>query len=381
MSFHADWEYVQRKKSETGQSGTVTYDLPKKGVIPELLVVAFSTPTATTNPALSLVDAITKIEIVDGSTEIKSLTGGQIMGLSMIHGEKELAMTSSDDNAVEGYEGFRIHLGKVINGKHYAPDMARFFNPQIKITWDYSITTTVHGMTTDADSTPSMKFTVLAKIARDPSKFIAGYVKSSDIDTFVSAASAVQQVEVPRRDMLLGIGIEAGYDAKDWTEDVEEIKIDFDNGQFVPIHLFEEEIAPIMGDWFDGQFAVTFRKDVMDAIEVDMHMGFLTSLSDKALEDVFHVSSFVTTTKGVETYNLGETSDAVAVTAYTQRNFGVRGFIPFHIWYVPASEMTKDGSDLIDTKQFGRIIVEITQGASVDTSSQPVVLAEYLILQ
>ena len=49
------YNYLERKNAPTtAQTGTVTYDLPKAGFLPELLLRVFSTPTASTFPALPL---------------------------------------------------------------------------------------------------------------------------------------------------------------------------------------------------------------------------------------------------------------------------------------------------------------------------------------
>ena len=371
--------YVQRKTSESGQTGTATYDLPETGVIPEIVVRAYSTPTASTNPALPLIDAITKIEIVDGAKVIKSLTGNQIKALEMIHKTRSLNMTSTDEGGVEGYEEFTLILGKFLNGRFYAPDFSRFDNPQIKITWDYSQTTTDKGMSCDADTSPNMKFTVLAKVLREGASYTHGYIKSVDVRTWTQSASTTEVTEIPRDGHLVGIGIECGYDAKNITDDLAEVKLDFDNGAWVPLHLYDEDVVACQQEFFGGPFEVTFRKDVKDGIEVDVHMGYVTNISVTDVEGKGGLTyAYPSDPSGIETLNV-YASDGTSYGTYHVASFNVKGFIPFHVWYVPAKALAGTGQDTIDTSQFRRIVLETKSGANVSTSSTPTVIAEYLV--
>lgn len=373
------WDYIQRKKAESGQTGTATYDLPNKDFMPQILLTAYSTPTASTTPANPLSDAITKIEVVDGGLVIKSLTGNQIKGLSMIHGQNPLGSTELNDNGAEGYDQFFIDLGGVFNGIKYAPDMAQFNNPQIKITWDYSITTTEFGMTTVADSTPSMKFSLLAELVKEGGGYQHGYIKSSILKEFTQATSTRTYVEVPDEGQLIGIGVEAGYDALDFTEDVEEIKIDIDNGDWVPLDLREAEIMAFQQLLFKKPFTYYWMADLEDSDEFDSHMGYLLHINAMSKNPINWplTHCFETTHKGVETMYIYDTATPTACDEYVSTYVRSVGWAPFHIWYLPSSAMLKD-KDTLDTSAFGKIEVELYSGSSASTSSTPDVIAEYL---
>ena len=371
--------YIKRKDSQSGQTGTVTYDLPTKGYIPEIVVRAYSTPTASTDPALPLNDAITKIEIVDGGTVIKSLTGNQAHGLEMIHKSKTRVSTEVNDNAVEGYDDFVIVLGKVVNGVSYAPDFSRFANAQIKISWDYSITTGFSGATFDADSSPAMKFTVFAKVVREGGRYTHGYVKSNQIYTWTSANTATTQTEVPIGQKLLGLGIEAGYDDDDWTEDIETIELNFDNGAWIPLKLYEEEIMKFQEQVFGSAFEVSFTADIISGVEIDSHMGWVKNIDINAVGVVGgSFAKWPISTIGVEEVSFLDSYGA-AIAAYQQAVFHVVGFCPYGLWYLPMSVINNGDNDLIDTNQYGRIVLETVSGSSVNTSSTPAVIAEYLV--
>jgi len=373
------YSYIQRKTAESGQTGTATYDLPERDFIEEIIVRAYSTPTASTNPALPLSDAITKIEIVDGSKVIQSLSGNQAMALSMFRGSHKMTMTGINDNAAEGYDDFHLILGGVFNGTRYAPDFSQFSNPQIKISWDYSQTTTKHGMSCDADSSPAMKFTVMAKVHREAEGISHGYVKSSEIKTWTSAASTETTVEIPRGEPLLGIMIEAGYDAKYWTDDINKIKLDFDNGAWVPLELYEEEIPTIQKAWFKDDFEVSWIADIKDNIELDVHMGYPTMVHFISATDAGRSFEYQAVHKGIETVGKWDLATPSAATSYESTYIKSVGQLPFQCWYLPIREILGGEADTLDTTKFSRIDLKITSGSSPSTSSTPAVVAEYLI--
>jgi len=373
------YTYIERKHSESGQTGTATYDLPEKGFLPEVIVKAYSTPTASTNPALPLSDAITKIEIIDGGTVIQSLTGNQVKGLSMIRKYKTLGGLEINDNGAEGYDDFHILLGGVIDGKWYAPDMSTFSNPQIRITWDYSQTTTEFGMSCDADTSPAMKFSVIGKILREPGPYTHGYIKSSVLKEFTQATSTTTVTEIPRGQMLLGLGVEAGYDAKDFTDDVNQIKLDFDNGDWVPFEFYQEEIITSQQAWFGGPFEYSWIADAIDDKEFDSHMGFLNFIVCMASSNAGRGFEWQAIRKGVETLGMWDLATPSTISSYESVYFKSVGYAPFHIWYCPMKAILGDEASLIDTTEFSRIELETTSSSNASTSSTPDIIAEYLV--
>ncbi len=85
------WYYQERKNAQAGLTGSATFDLPEKGFLPQVTLTAFATPLAATNPALPIADILTRIEVLDGGTVIKSLTGNQVKALAAYWGIQNTA--------------------------------------------------------------------------------------------------------------------------------------------------------------------------------------------------------------------------------------------------------------------------------------------------
>jgi len=373
------YSYVERQHAESGQNGTATYDLPERDYLEGLIVTAYSTPTATTNPALPLSDAITKIEVIDGGMVLKSLTANQVKALEMIHNSPQASGPEWNKTGVEHWDTFAIDLGKLIDGTMYAPDMSRLSNPQIQITWDYSITTTQFGMTCDADTTPSMKFSVIAKMLRDGPNVTHGYLRSQKIYEFTQATSTTTVTEIPRKYPIVGIGVEAGYDTKNWCDDVEEVKLDFDNGSWIPFHLYEAEIPFMQQFWFNTDWMYSWSAMMESSDELDTHMGLLTDLCVRPTSGAGRAAEYEWASQGVDTFWLWDLATPTETDEYQMVYMTSHGFMPFHMWYCPFSALTGNTSDIIDSTRFGRIELETTSSASASTSSTPAIILEELV--
>jgi hypothetical protein len=372
-------EYVQRKTAESGQSGTVTYDLPESGVIPEIQLVAYSTPTASTDPALPLSEALTKIEIVDGGETIVSATANDLKGLAMLNKYHSLSSPEINDNAVEGRDVIPILLGGTVNGKEFAPDFARFDNPQLKISWDYSLTTGLRGADYDADTTPVMKFTVLAHIATGGNKYAPGFMRTQETYQFTQAASASEEIRIPRGESLYQIGVRAGYDAKDLTDDLNVVELNLNHGEDVPLRLYADEVVSSQALWYGKPFEYSFAMDLVDAVEIDTHMGWLDDFSAFSMSSAGRSIEYDSMHKGVEAVGFMDVASPTAISAYEQVGIKTTGYAPFGVWGLPMNTVGEMENDLLDTTQFRDIKLKLTSGASASTSCKPAILTQYAV--
>ena len=372
------YTYVERKHSESGAAGSAIYDLPEVGYMPELILKAYSTPTGASDIDLPLVDAITKIEVIDGGNVLKSLSPHQVKALSMIHKYKTLASLETNDNAAEQHDDFYLELGATLDGVNYAPNMSSFANPQLRVTWDYSDTTTAFGMACDADSAPAMKFSIIAKVIREGGNYTHGYVKSQVAREWTQATSTTTRTELPVGEKLIGFGVEGGYTALDFEEDVEQIKLDFNNGDWVPFDFYEEEVYSSQNWWHGGPFQYSWAADLIDNKELDTHMGILNDLHIMSQSNAGRTFEYQASHKGVETLGKWDLATPTVDTTFEQSYLTSIGQCPFHLWYCPASAIAGGDTDTINTSSYKRADVTTVSGSSASTSSTPAVIAEYL---
>ena len=372
-------EYVQRKTAEAGQSGTVTYDLPESGIIPEIQIVPYCTPTASSDPALPLSEAITKIEIVDGGETIVSATANDLKGLAMLNKYHSLSSPEINDNAVEGHDVIPILLGGTVNGKKFAPDFSRFNNPQLKITYDHSQTTGLRGATYDADAAPVQKFTVLALISTGGNMYQPGFLRTQETYTFTQAVSATEEIQIPKGEQLYQIAVRAGYDALDLTQDLAEVELNLNHGEDVPLHLYADEVISSQALWYDDPFEYSFAMDLIDAVEIDTHMGYLDDISMFSMSSAGRSLEYDSMHKGVEAVGFMDAATPTAISTYEQVGIKATGYCPFGLWGLPMKAVGDIENDLLDTTQFRDIKLKLTSGASASTSQTPAILTQYVV--
>jgi len=374
------WYYQERKNSQAGATGSATFDLPAKGFLPQVMLTAFATPLAVTNPALPIADILTRIEIIDGGTVIKSITGNQAKALAMYWAKQDSATPEGQLTAVETYDYFPLILGATIDGVSYAPDMSNFNNPQLRVTWDCTQTTTRFGQVCDAITTPAMKFSVLCQLYRETQKVQHGYIKSSIMKEFTQVVSSTQTIDIPRSAPLLGLGVEAGYAGKFFYNDVSEIELNLDNGNWIPYKLFAEEINLAQFVWHDRAFRHSWNMAVKNTGVIDSHMGYpvwMGVTSNLATGEACMIP--ISRVAGV-TLNDFDLATPTAIAAYNVKQITSIGWEPFHLWYQPMNAIQAEESQILDASKYNNITLKVTSDASASTSMKPEILAEVLMI-
>jgi len=232
----------------TSTSGTETIDLPERGILNSLSLLYRHTMTYSDNTMLPPVYAIKKVEVlVDGSTVVKSLSGPQIRALQWYNGGP-YGQTNDYSQAQTHnryYHRFTLYFGRNATDTKYGLDLSAFSNPQMKI--EYDVATTTHdGVTWDVGTTPAIVLNVAAKLLDGaPAGWQNKYVQSREINTWTMAASTETNTEIPRGFPLRGLMLRCGYKNKGYYDHWEKVKLDFDNGKWVPIDMDYENLVQL----------------------------------------------------------------------------------------------------------------------------------------
>ena len=373
------YEYVERDLSLSGTTGTYTTDLPRSGYVPRLSIGVAATLNASTALALPVADAVSKIEIVDGGTVIKSLSGRQAQGLHMIRSGSDFASPATNANGAVSKDIFTVDMGGVFGGAEYAPNMSEFANPQLKVTWDFTATTTDRGMTVQAAASPAATLTVLAEIYEGEGKYTHGYVQSQDIYSYSSAASSTKDVDIPNKGKLVGLGVQAGYASKNLSDDIDRLKINFDNGAWVPLDLYADEITAFLASKEKSRYTTSFGADVIDGSIIDTGMGIVENVVLTPTAAAGRSAIWSGGSEGVGVLHLTDVATPTAISAYEQVKVKATGYAPQGIVYVGMSDLLAKGIDVLDASEFSKITMSITAGSGASSSSTPSVLTDYLV--
>ena len=185
---------------------------------------------------------ITKIELVDGSDVLHSLSGYENQGLciydrkvpTMCHGQH---LTACSEEIVLG-----IDFGRFLWDPLLALDPKKFANPQLKITYDSDLS--------DASST-SPVLEVFGYLFDEKAITPTGFLMSKELyNAACPAENSYKYVELPTDYPIRQMIIRGFEDAHEPWDAVKEIRLDEDNRKRIPFdYEIEEYLRMMKGVW------------------------------------------------------------------------------------------------------------------------------------
>jgi len=367
-------------ETSTSTGNTITVDLPETGVLSQLNVQCTYTKTNTDDRCLPDWEAVTKLEVlVDGSTVVKSLTGKEARAL-VSYNKGPFTGTGwfwGAGGSTDSYTGFPLYFGKNATDKTCGLDLGAYSNPQLKITYDTS-QTSCDGLTYDAATTPSFKYNVMAKIFDGtPAGYTNRYVQSREIDSYTVAASTEHNCEIPRGYDLKGIMLMARYLNVGWNSLVDHVKLDFDNGKWMPLDMDHEDLMACVKDWYPEPVIVGHWVKSASQDTADLCVGQVHGLSDAATGGTVAQTSYDMHETGlhdVVKYNYDGGGVSTSDTTWET----IVGSLPMSTFYIPMDQLTDGALDSIKTTDYGRIDFKVTTGSGSGSSAKNRIVAEYL---
>jgi hypothetical protein len=367
-------------ETATSTTGTITKDLPERGILTELYPQVTYTKVYSTKRPLPDWEAVTKIEVlVDGSTVVKSLSGPEIRALTYYNGGPfaTTALFHGTGGDTDGYSGLPLYLNRYAGDNKAGLDLAAYSNPQIKITYDTS-QTTIDGVTYEAATSPTIKYNIMAKIIDGtPNGFMNCYVQSRQIDTWTQTASAEHSTEIPRGFDLYRLMYKSGYLDTGWTHYMDKVKLDFDNGVWKPLDLDHEDIAMLQKAWYPSPVTAGWWDKAASADKVNFMVHQLAGAGAMTAANTGHFVYYDMHETGLHD-TLIYTDAGAAQTSAVNNHIFVQGWGPMQSIAIPMKELVDGTAEVVPTTDYGRIDLKITTGASASTSAKAYVVAEYL---
>jgi len=223
-------------------SGTKTIDIPFKDICTQLMFLFQATNGATRNLANPPIKNLSKVEIVDGSDVLFSLSGPQVQGLNYInHGEVPNRLITESGGDYQ-QDVFYIDFGRYLGDPLWAFNPNKFKNPQIKFTWDLA---TINTVDATGFATGTGRMTILAKLFDELVSPI-GFLMSKEHYSFISAASGVESVEMPRDYPYRTLFIRATKTKTHPWSILTKYKLSEENDKRIPFELWEKELRSRM---------------------------------------------------------------------------------------------------------------------------------------
>lgn len=368
-------------KGSDVSSGSETIDLPERGILSELIIQCAYKKAIVDDRALPDYLAVQKLEVlVNGSTVVKSITGRQARAL-MFHNGGPFASTGwfwSTGGSQDSYTTFVLYFGRAAGDMLHGLDLSQYSNVQLKITWN-TATTSIDGQTYDANvSDPTFTYNIMAKIMNEaPPGFTDKYVQSREIDSWTVGASTEHNTEIPRGFELLGIQFDSRYKNVGYPNLFDKMKLDFDNGLWLPIDMDHENIVAAYKNWFPQPCIVTHLCNAGNADDYDTGLMQIHAMANSNLGATQAVQSYDAHEMGLHdlTKYAFDGSVYTGISMTWQINIG---WGPNQSIYLPMKHLVTDESGVINTEEFGRIDFKTTTGSGSGSTAISHVVAEYL---
>lgn len=237
------WKYFISKRNFASDSQTEVFDLPKKGIISDI-ILEIQALSGSTNIDVYLADAITKVEVIgNGSTVIQSLSGREIQASAarddgMLPPDKEY----SPSGTCWGY--FPIRFGRYPGDQKYALDCSKWDSLELKITYALAAGATI-GTTGFTTATGNM--TAYGLYSPDGAGLTpVGYIKKELKKLYTSSANGSEDLEMPTDFPFRRIMLETTTRLASVYGGFYQITLDINNGARKPIdNMFGSDLLII----------------------------------------------------------------------------------------------------------------------------------------
>ena len=221
-------------------SGTKLIDLNFNDPLSAISFLFYGKNGATSNVNNAMHDVITKIEIVDGSDVLLSLSLKELQALHAYQTgffpyslEYEGADLDSKDHAT-------LFFGRWLWDTEFFMDLKKFSNPQLKITTDEDV---IRAMSATGFLTGSFDVSIVAHVMEDEALVSKGFIMSKEVYAFTSGTSGNEYVELPRDYPYMGVMLHSTIQGSDIHELISNVKLSCDSDKFVPFDRDAKDLS------------------------------------------------------------------------------------------------------------------------------------------
>jgi len=345
-------------------SETHIIDLNVNKPITALQIMYYATNGSTTNLSNWLHENISKIELVDGSEVLFSLSAEQAQGLAFYGAGITPRNYLREDPSQRQYCDIWVPFGRYLYDPVLAFDATKFSNPQLKLTHNLATITAVGvtGFTAD-----SCNVRVIAKLMEE-SPAPTGFLMAKEHYNWDTGSSSLRKyLDLPTDHVYRMMGLRVHVENKQGHEILQEIKLNIDQGSFIPFDLTGSDLAnfglAVRGYARAGYLLETKHNQTHDLILYNggRHGQSLGGGNSPVLYTP-HGGGNRLTVSAVTS------NDAAAYTTYAGIYFQHRGVCFQDLMIYPFGRIDEIG-DWLDVTGFGSVRLEaLTEGWSASAS-------------
>lgn len=343
---------------DLGATGTKVVDINVADVISRIEII-FRTKNGASafddHPAAN----IQKIELVDGSDVLFSLTGREAQALNF-YDRKQPA-----DNHMTGSNGewmrsvFGLDFGKYLYDPELAFDPTKFTNPQLKITWDEDVA---------QNEATDNYLTVLGHLFDEVKPTPVGFLMSKSIYSYTPTANAFEYIDLPTDHPVRKLLVGSHQEERTFTQMIAELKLSEDNDKRVPFDMTGDELF-----YFMKQHYPEYIENIYHAIGTSA-----TAFRVTPSEDAVIVGSKTSTLTGLFLmFSNGGLATGTAETSAETIYMHCMGYIPHGLACVPFGNPALV-DDWYDVTKIGSLRLRLKAGPSLGTDPTAQVITQQL---
>jgi len=317
--------------ADVDAAGTKVVDLNFPDIISRLTIL-FST----TNPASITIQEhpaanLPKIEVVDGSNVIFSLTGLQAHALEFYDTGRIYQGGGSLVPAWNLVHNAIINFGRYLWDTELAFDPKKFTNPQLKITYDEDAA---------VESTVANTLCVIAEIFDEKAAAPTGFLMNKELYAYKPSAGATEEIDMPNDFPYRQILVQARVNDLWFGGIIGNIKLTEDNDRKIPFDLTGSQLESLNHALF-GLCSEHIVTDLNDVTGVTVYHA--------ATQGIVLRGDFYTTGGLYDNVPFGFSSLFKTTTMTGATPMEIAGYMPHGVFSVPLGNI-QDLGDLYDVK-------------------------------
>lgn len=337
--------------------GTKIIDLRTTEPLSAIRLNFLGTNGATYNKDNRLNDVVTKIELVDGSDQLLSMTLKEAQALEFRRTGKMPFMRIGESASGSQDESCLLLFGRSPWDPEYYLDLTKFLNPQLKITTNIAA---IAAAGATAFLPGSLKVTIDLLTMPEGAVAAKGFMMAKNMYAFTSGASGDEHVDMPLDYPYVGLLIRAFFAGNDVDENISRLKINCDAGKFIPIEKYTKDIYKAEEqDRGPGELRYQVFRKHGDTVTHDLNHDPEISLVTTAIS---HVASVGWSWSSQFALILGD-ANGDPVAAEELIHLIIKGSCPHSTIHLPFG-LRADPTSYFDPKLYGDIDLILTQAAA-----------------
>ncbi len=344
-------------ESDLGGTGTKIIDNFGSDPISRISLV-FRPVGGSNSPVAHPAASVSKIELVDGSDALFSLTGYQCQGINIMRSPK------TKPNVIHFFTGgtpqteFNLDFGRYLWDDQLAFDPKKFTNPQLKFTYDedaWDASCTSHG------------FSVHAHVFAQKSISPMGFLMSKEVKAYTPVSGANEYTNLPTDFPHRALFVQGFCSGGGLRAIVREVKLDEDNDKRIII----DGDVDILRNYLDEMWG-----DAVDILVATVAAGsktyFITPHNHCSVAGITDADAKTIAGKDLSGGKFWATAEAAGLA-----NFTIRGKNPHGMMGVPFGDQM-DIDDWYDVSSIKKLRLRIIGGPNSSSSYTNRIVCEQL---